>query len=712
MANRSTSKSKAGTGYISRNNTDPAFWPKMPVVQLPASHPIVNEENHTALLGYVRDRMDFGNTNREDYTSRYAQIDKQLSGYVRLDDADRKRQRENVRGFSPKPTAMNITLTRSQLQERLTYLMSVFAPETGMFEALAPKAEQKLAQAFTHKLNDDATEAQYYLNMAKGFWAGLKYNIGGWDLYWEDRMGMKVTNTTDGKAAIKNQIVWQGTCMEALDVYNFIWDRSVPVWRLAEEGEFFATIKVKRAFQVLKAAQQGKLLGIERFMKSTQVGKINVDPPGSGLTYFRRKPAIRLEINDTGDTTDGAKHTDWVGMLSQGRSGEVMSGVELSYFTGWLVPSWFGLSKETNYEIWRIILAQGVFIVYAEKMQNGHGRLPVSVIAPNEEDLEMQEKSDAELLLPLNTFGSFLLNTHVQATRKSLYGLTIYDPTVVPIREIPDGEVAGLIPIKPTGATKDIRAHFQQFFDAPRTEQTLTQLQETIAIMQHLIPTNISQQVASLERATMYQAAATVQGTNRRSLLLAKICESQAINNLRFQLMFNIMEKLTVIEYINEQGVKEEIDMAQLRSAKLEYVISEGLKGIDRLLVVEAMKEILMAIIQNREALQEIDVVDMLNYWSSLLGEKTDLTQFRKKTVWSGLPPQIQQVVEQAIQSGQLNPIIQTALKAQADAQLAANRGQSVQGALPSPDAITKQEGMLERQRALTEGRGPGGAGQ
>lgn len=712
MANRSTSKSRAGSGFTSRNNTMPAFFPKMPVVALPAVHPIVNEANHTNLLNYIKDRLDFANSNREDYTSRYSQIDKQLSGYVRMDEADRKRQRENVRGFSPKPTAMNITLTRSQLQERLTYLMSVFAPETGIFEALAPKAEQKLAQAFTHKLNDDAVEGQYYLNMAKGFWGGLKYNIGGWDLYWEDRVGMKVTNTSDGKADVKEQVVWRGTCMEALDVYNFLWDRSVPVWRLAEEGEFFATVKVKRAFQVLKAAQQGKMLGVERFLKSTQAGKINVDPPGSGLTYFRRKPAIRLEINDTGDTTDGAKHTDWIGMLSQGRSGEVVSGVELTYFTGWLVPAWFGLSKDETYQIWRVTLAQGQFIVYAEQMQNGHGRLPVAVISPNEEDLEMQEKSDAELLLPLNTFGSFLLNTHVQATRKSLYGLTIYDPTVVPIREIPDGEVAGLIPIKPTGATKDIRAHFQQFFDAPRTEQTLTQLQQTIAIMQHLIPTNISQQVASLERATMYQAAATVQGTNRRSLLLAKICESQAINNLRFQLMFNIMEKLTVIDYVNEQGVKEEIDMSQLRDAKLEYVISEGLKGIDRLLVVEAMKEILMAIIQNREALQEIDVVDMLNYWSSLLGEKTDLTQFRKKTVWSGLPPQIQTVVEQAIQSGQLNPLIQTALKAQADGQLAANRGEPVQGALPSPDAITKQEGMLERQRALTEGRGPGGAGQ
>lgn len=695
-----------GGGPRAISNSDVVPQPKWMAYPNPFNrvHPINNLKNHKKLLDYIKERLNFGNIDRENRVIRYSQIDKQLSGYVRLSEPDRKRQQDNIRGYGPKPTNVNLTLVKSQLDERLTYLMSIFAPDDGMFEARAPKAKQQFAEAFANKMNIDAIEAKYYENMARGILNMLKYNLGGWEIYWHDRMGNKLDNTPDGKVKVEQTTVWSGSIVKAVDPYNFIWDRSVPPQQLAEHGEFFASVDVKREFTIQRMAENKEIWGVERF-----IGPDSNSTPaqGGGWSFYKRKPVVRYEINDVGGSSDGANHVDWMNILSMGRSGEVMNGVEIVNYVGWLNPKRFGLSNDDQFEVWRITLMGGLYIVAATKLDNVHGLLPISLSCPNDEGLENQEKSDAELLMPLSNFASFLLNVHQQASRKALYGVTIYDPAVVPIREIPDGEVAGHIPIKPTGATKDIRAHFQQFYDAPGTDKTMDHMDSTIKLMQHLIPTNIQNNVASLERATMYQAAAVAQGTNRRSLKLAKIIDSQALNNLRFQLMYNIMWKLESLPMPDTDNQQDQtIPMATLRTANIEFIISEGLKGIDKLLVIESMKEVLMAIIQNREAMQEIDVVDLLNYWSTLLGDRTDLTQFKKKTIWSSLPPPIQNTVEQLVQSGQLNPMIQKMLQAQAQQQIAANGGQVTPGALPNQEAITKDVGMMHRNDILKNAGG------
>jgi hypothetical protein len=158
--------------------------------------------------------------------------------------------------------------------------------------------------------------------------------------------------------------------------------------------------------------------------------------------------------------------------------------------------------------------------------------------------------------------------------------------------------------------------------------------------MQRILPTDILKQVAGLDRATQYQSAATVQGANRRNLKIARIIDTQALSHIRQIQLFNILQYQEKVEILSPEGDLVEINPAEFRETKIEFAISEGLRGLDRLSMSIAIQEVLNTIIQSQQASQQIDVVALINYWTSFIGDKTDFSQFRIKSLMDQLPPE------------------------------------------------------------------------
>lgn len=632
------------------------------------NHPINNAANNEKLCKHIRERLDFANEQRANQINRYAAIDTEISGFIVQDRKDQQRERDNRMGRGPKPTLTNLELVKTQLDEAVTYLMGVFAPDSGLFEAIASDEKQAIAKAFALKLNMDGDRKQYYRHYAKAFLDMLKYNFGGWLVTWEQQRGTKLQPSTDRTniEIKKNQVVWEGNRIQSIDPYNALWDKSIMACDIAEYGEFFALVDVHRNFRVKKMEADGEIFGIDRFIKTSS---------GMQLKYYQKKPTLRLDINV--DQRVGRSETDWVSWFSAGGTNEVQSGIETVHYFGWLNPTDFGLSDSDTLEIWCITMMANHYVVSANKMENAHGLLPFAVATPNDDGLDTQTRSYGETLIPLQRFASHLFNVHVESSRKSLYGITFYDPTVIPFNEYPD-DVAAKIPIKPKGYGKPLKEHVYQVFDAPNTDKTIEHFKGVLEVMQKVLPTDILKQVASLERATSYQAAATVQGGNRRCQKLAKMIEDMAMKKVRFMVMYNIFEKQTTIKMMGPDGSDQDINPIDFVDANIEFVVSDGLKGIDKLQIIEGYKEILNVMIQNRDAMQEYDIVEFLNYISSLLGDRTDLTQFKQKTIWNQLPPEVQEVVSQLIQSGKLNGIIQEGVQQLQQNQQNASGGQQM----------------------------------
>src|SRR6185437_6548997 len=503
-------------------------WPQYP--EFGRAHPINNKKNNAKLVKHIKERCDFANEMRANQINRMAAIDTEYSGFITLDRKDQQRERDNRMGKGVKPTLISLELVKTQLDEAVTYLLNVMAPDAGIFQATASPSKQAVAKAFASKMNMDGDKKQYYRHFAKGFLDMLKYNLGGWFSYWEQQRGTTFQASPDkGQIEMKkNQVVWEGNCVQAVDPYNFLYDRSVPPADVADKGEFFALVDVKRIFTVKKMQQDGEIYGIERFIRSTR---------GMQLRYYQKKPTLRLDINV--DQRVGRSETDWVSWFSANGSNEVQSGIEKVDYIGWITPADFGLAPSKLYEIWRITMMADEYIVAAQKLENAHGLLPIAIATPNEDGLDTQTRSFAETLIPLQRFGSHLMNVHIASTRKALYGITLYDPTVIPFNEHPEDDVAAKIAIKPQGYGKPLKEHIYQTFDGPKTDGTMEDIKSLLDLMQKILPTDILKQVASLERATMYQAAATVQGGNRRCQKLAKMIDDMAKKKIRFMMMYN-----------------------------------------------------------------------------------------------------------------------------------------------------------------------------
>lgn len=605
----------------------------------------ITVENHEKLVEHICARLDFAVPQRNFLWSKMERIDREMAGYLKLDTQDKQREADNLKGKGVKPTDVKLPLVESQIEEVVTYLMAIFAPETGIFSAVARPDEQAVAHAFTELMNKNAQRMGYRTEYARAFKKMLKYNIGGFLTEWITINGNSVVNSQDGTGTeVQNGEVWSGNKIHALDMYNTFLDPSVHPVDIPMYGEFFAIVEPHTKFRVERMKAAGELFNA-------------ADLACTGNAHYWKAPPI---VRGTDSEGRGGNMVNWFNFMSgaPASSGAAYDlGMEFVHYFGWINPKDFGLpvkarntKGDVTLEIWQFTLANKNTIVYAQRLENAHGMLPIALGVPNHDDLMLQEKSFAEMLIPLQTFASFLVNVHQRAARKKLYGVTLYDKDLVDMNQVDTDEIMR-IPVSSPAGGKDISKSMAHFTEAPETNNTLTEIDGILGLMQRIIPSNIQNQVANLERATQYQAAAVVQGSNRKNQKLANVIDDQCMTTMRLQLLLNIFQYQEDIDITGSDGQPTQINPRLFRDAHLEFSIGDGLKGIDKLLVIESLRELLNVMLQTPQAWQQVDMIALINYWTTMVGDKADIGQFRYKSPLDALPPDQKQIALQLFQA-------------------------------------------------------------
>lgn len=598
----------------------------------------ISRASHDLLLRHVNDRLEVAKIMRSRSLDTYRYIDREYYGYILRDADDAKRAKDNIRGIGVKPTDEKLSMMFAQLDEAQTYLLTVLAPDEAIYSAIAPKDQQQVADGFAALMNRHAEFFHHYRHLAKFILNLLKYNIAAFGVEWKTHMGQVLKNDTANRPNPVKEIIQDGNALTAFDPYNILLDPSIDPVDMATLGEYFATVELHTKFRLRKMEVDGDLFNVQSFTQGQATFK-----------FFEDHPEIRTDTAGAG----GSRNTNWVNVLQARTStGDVAVGHEIlpGYF--WIIPNDFGLSKSKDYEIWSIVMGGSTHILRAVPQDNAHGLLPINVSVPFEDHFTWQTKSIAERLIPHQRFASFVMNTHQRAVRKKLYGLTIYDSTVIPLLDQDDVDMAGgKIPANTNGVDMDLRKKIVQFNDGPDTTNTLQNVEIMDDIMQNILPTNILKQVAGLDRATQYQAAATVQGANRRNLKIAKIINAQAMDSSRLMQMYNIYQFQQTMQILDDQGVLIQIDPKEFRDTHIEFTISDGLKGLDRLSLQINMKEIINMVLQSQQASQQTDIMGLINYLSTLFGDFTDFNQFKLKSPMDALPQEQRDLAFQLLQA-------------------------------------------------------------
>lgn len=585
------------------------------------------------VVKHVVDRLLLSDQERRVRIMKMEEIDIQLSGFVNMDVEDKKRDKDNKRGKKPKPTSHNLPLAYSQIDDCVTYCMSLYAPEADIFIATSTSDKQSVADALTRQIGQHGQTLQYYRNFTKFCLNSLKYNLGALSCRWEKCDGIIFTaDGASGQAAggvtgqlqTKQGTVWEGNVLKSCDMYNFLYDTSVHPCDLPLRGEFFAEIDLVTPFRIKRMKEQKILFGIERFVNSPAPVANS-----ENATFYRSPPVVRDYYDNS-----GGRPTNFRQILQAGGPAiESQLGIELAYFTCWINPKDYDLAPRDGLELWQLTIANGRYLSSAFQIEVSHGQLPISCGSPIEDDVGNEQRTFAEMLLPLQHFASFLLNTHVDATRKAIYGITVFDKNAFPGIDMSTVDLIGArVPMKSTSTGLDIDKVFRHYNDAPSTDQNVDMVDKIVNLMQKILPTNQAQQVADLERATEYQAAATVQSSSRRNLKIARLLNDQAITPIKFQMLYNIYDNVTVIEYYDPQGNKQTITPKMILDAQIEFDIGTGLKGMDRLMQTTIFKDLMGYLFQVKGMDQQVDLLGLLSYVTQVAGFKTDLSRFRIQT--------------------------------------------------------------------------------
>lgn len=583
----------------------------------------VSRAQYEALQKFLRDRLEISSSLRDSQVDVYEYIDREFYAFLLRDAEDQKRLRDATAGVSVKPVDEKLSLIFAQIDEAATYLLSVLAPDSGIYSAIAPREQQAVADGAAALLNHHARFFHHYDNYALFLVDCLRYNLGAYGVFWREHTGNVVQNGLAGpEPIITRQVIETGNEIEAFDPYNLLLDTGVNPVHMAERGEYFATSHVYTRFQLERMVDDGELFNAADYLEAQPT-----------TVYYRTHPEVRAEMPSSQYTMDWVK-------LFRGGAGNALGLYEINRVFVWLRPKRFGLSDSDDYQIWRFLIGSNHEILFAEHLENAHGFLPINIAVPFRDHANWSTRSMAERLIPYNRFASFQMNMHQRAARKGLYGLTFVDRSTFPALQDKEGlDLAGGVYFgNLNGNDVDIRKRIVQFSSVPDTSNTLTNISAMDDLMQKILPTNILQQVAGLDRATQYQAAATVQGANRRNLKIAKIITSQAMDRGRMMLMYNILQYQQDLEIITDEGELQKISVRELRDTRIEFKIDDGLKGIDKLALQINMKELFAMVVQSQQASAQTDVMALMNYLSTLFGDYTDFNQFKIKTPLDALP--------------------------------------------------------------------------
>lgn len=607
----------------------------LPQQVFPPKHPFMHKENHRKLLDYITSRFDVASNARDPRIERMINVDIKIAGWFirNLDDNDSQRHQE--RTGQAKAQDVNLPITQTQLDDMLTYFATTFAPSQGMFHESSAAGTNEQAKVMTRIMNSHAIYSDYYRNMLLAVYSLLKHNVGGVHVFWQRESGSMPTGyDEEGQAQFESQVRWEGNRMEAIDLYNFLHDPAVQPHEIHRSAEFAGCVMLKSHYWLQSRAARGAYYNVEELLSQHEDGEEKTH------TYYRRPPSFAEESSYNSDahwqTQDG--QVDWVQYLNDAKPEYAGPGYELLEGYIRLNPKQFGLDDAAGadtgngYQLWRFTIAQGKYIIDLKRMENVHDQIPYYLSYINDDFFADCQRSVAESIQPLNDFASFMMNIHIRASRKGVWGNTYYDPSRIDLDQIPAGSVDARIPVNTRGQGQDIRSIVFHDNLTPNTQDTMRSVDSVLGIVDKFYPTQAApSQVAGIDRAVKSQVAAVQQGANRRQQKAARLIDSLMMRPARFAMFYNIVQFMTqespVIDYQTNEAF--EVDLSQVGTSAIPYVIGQGLKMIDRQAAQESLQGIVFALIQAPQAGQQFDLPRLIGAWADMADVDINIEDFR-----------------------------------------------------------------------------------
>ena len=521
-----------------------------------------------------------------------------------------------------------IPLVKPDVDAISDYLINTFLSANQLLTVVAGPDNEEGRKQMQSVINEGAEVFKYQEELSIFIREAVRYNVAAVDVSWETVISKTVeaSGTLATEATIKN-VTFQGNKIKRISPYNLFFDTNVDISKITQDGDFVGYIERLSVIQLFKLFSAMKDAGLyvnhetkalwgsahsESLYYTPEVNSEKTLPKGRGVWAEFFDSHISHATNSTSYTS----HFDVTTIYAR------------------IIPQLFGLNVPAPdvVQIWKFIVVNNQYIIYAERETNAHDLLNVVVAVPQVDGLDGQSKSIAEILIPYQTLSSELW----QIRRASLYRAVddrgIYDPTLVEKTDIESKNPRGKIPLKKS-ANRDTKPS-DAYFPIPFREEGTRTLDQEISNIRgfanELAGTNNTVRGQFQKgNKTRYEYQDVQQNAISGQVVMALMLEVQVFAYLKRIIKMNILLNQDSTQlYDTKTKEQVNVDPVALRQAALGFKIADGVANTKSIINVDALREAMMFIGQSPEFQMEYDVGKLLAYIFGL--ENADLSEFKR----------------------------------------------------------------------------------
>jgi hypothetical protein len=648
----------------------------------------IHIEKHDTLLDHLMDIIAPHCARRNLLLTRYSKISLDLAGYQANLGVSKEQEDRYLSGEANIIPDQRYPLAQGHVDDIVTSIMQILWPAKQMYGSQqADPSQENVNNAFVTNLNLNSQQYSHYTEYSKMLNNAVAFNDGGLIFDWERTIGYAAHRVNQDGSSGATEILFEGNSVKCTDLFNSIWDYECEPARYSAQAQFYAHVEQVSSFRIKKDALEQRIYGPSNFLKEVREFDFDINSPrlknshtpfynkftnkfnsyscyfgtgGFGGLYYHRpevrnRALLNLKNNNTFDinkyfNTDTRATTD-----------TILPNEYINIYVR-IIPKDFGLSDTAEMQIWEFKILNGTWIIYGAQTSLAHGLLPVTRTQPRSDLGRSNSKSIAERLIPFQDQISSTMNLYIREKVKNTNnGMIFYDQKALSLDEMKDPS-SGFVPVSrenddPTAKSAPISNYIHNINSRPEINTSISDINQIVSIMQNVMPTEQTKQLADLNRATVHQSESFTNAASRRIFLLARTISDEAYTPGMYMMTQNTIMNSKPISVLDGNGNKIDIDPKTIKDSGIAIAVSDGLRGIDTVAISQSIRDIIQYTLQSPSANQDLDVVKLIAHLMHIQGASFDIENFRFQNPYDKLTaPEKQQafqLLQQAAQQAQ-----------------------------------------------------------
>lgn len=592
----------------------------------------LSKKQHDDLMQWVRNCYMFLGGN--DINLRAA-LEYKDRVYYRENDWTKEQMRArwaNYWGDAKRLQNMTVPVVGPQVETAVGYMMEVYCTGEPFFGVVAPPASANAALQMEAVISDNSRRFGWRGEFIKSFRDGMKYNIMPMEMSWEKKKVFSIINDPqkrESDAGVRAENMYAGNFAKRIDPYNMIVDTRVNPNLLHTKGEFVGYVELEpRTAMKQKVIDlgSGNTTNVTEALKSNcNMFVVGNNQPGQYYVPLINPLAL---INPT--RAFGQNWMAWVSGINNNGTLEYKDLYEVATIYARFMPSDFGLTSlpaQNTPQIFKLIVVNQQYIIFCQRMTNAHNYLPIIIGQPFDDGLGYQAKSFGDNVAPYQEMSSALWNSGIESKRKLVYDRIFYDPSRINETDINQASSVARIPVRSAAYGKPVQDAYSisQYRD-DNVVGTLQMAQQVMNMAEVANGTNRpSQGQFQKGNKTRFEFETTMQGGNVRPRMFAITLEDSFMNPLKEIVKMNILQYQGRGDIFNMGTEKmQKIDPQELRSAIMEFKLSDGQTPTDKLLNSDVLGQVAQLAMSVPAVNAEYDVMKLLDYTWKQNGVQVD----------------------------------------------------------------------------------------